>query len=110
MPTNKLWIEHTERAAWEFGGSFARAFVKSRRPLAGMAGGVERVPQAARPADEAKQKYAPDASGYDEIVAQLLARIERLQSELDAAKTPGADGRQLRGAGTATATRFRRSR
>ena len=53
-----------------------------------MATGVDRVPQLLDLLDEAKQKYAPDAQGHDQIVAQLLQRIEKLQSELDTTRMP----------------------
>jgi len=53
-----------------------------------LANGVERLPQLLDLLDEAKRKFAPDAQAHDEIVAQLLARIERLQAEAGAAKTP----------------------
>jgi hypothetical protein len=88
MPTNKLWIEHTERAAWDSVEALRERLLKAESRLQALASGVERVPQLLDLLDDAKQKYAPDARGHDEIVAQLLARIERLQSELDAAKTP----------------------
>jgi len=88
MPTNKLWIEHTERAAWDSVEALRERLLKAEARLQALAAGVERVPQLLDLLDEAKQKYAPDARGHDEIVAQLLARIERLQAELEAAKTP----------------------
>lgn len=88
MPTNKLWIEHTERAAWDSVEALRERLLKAESRLQALAGGVERVPQLLDLLDEAKQKYAPDARAHDEIVMQLLARIERLQGELHAAKTP----------------------
>jgi len=88
MPTNKLWIEHTERAAWDSVEALRERLLKAESRLQALATGVDRVPQLLDLLDEAKQKYAPDALGHDEIVAQLLARIERLQAELEAAKTP----------------------
>lgn len=88
MPTNKLWIEHTERAAWDSVEALRERLVKAESRLQALAAGVDRMPQLLDLLDEAKQKYTPDAQGHDEVVAQLLARIEKLQSELDAAKTP----------------------
>jgi hypothetical protein len=55
-----------------------------------LATGVDRVPQLLDRLDEAKQKYAPDAQGHDDVVVQLLGRIEKLQHDLDAVKTPEA--------------------
>jgi len=88
MPTNKLWIEHTERAAWDSVDALRERLLKAESRLQALATGVDRMPQLLDLLDEAKQKYASDAHGHDEIVAQLLARIERLQAELEAAKTP----------------------
>jgi len=88
MPTNKLWIEHTERAAWDSVEALRERLLKAESRLQALATGVDRVPQLLDLLDEAKQKYAPDAQGHDQIVAQLLGRIEKLQTELDAAKAP----------------------
>ena len=88
MPTNKLWIEHTERAAWDSVEALRERLVKAESRLQALASGVDRIPQLLDLLDEAKQKYAPEAQGHDQIVAQLLSRIEKLQAELEAAKTP----------------------
>src|SRR5882724_10094007 len=88
MPTNKLWIEHTERAAWDSVEALRERLLKAESRLQALATGVNRVPQLLDVLEEAKQKYAPDAEGHDHIVTELLSRIERLQGELDAAKTP----------------------
>jgi hypothetical protein len=88
MPTNKLWIEHTERAAWDSVEALRERLVKAESRLQALASGVDRMPQLLDLLDEAKQKYAPEAQGHDQIVAQLLSRIEKLQGELEAAKTP----------------------
>jgi hypothetical protein len=88
MPTNKLWIEHTERAAWDSVEALRERLLKAESRLQALAAGVDRVPQLLDLLEQAKQKHAPDAQGHDEIVMQLLARLEKLQGELDAAKTP----------------------
>jgi hypothetical protein len=88
MPTNKLWIEHTERAAWDSVEALRERLLKAENRLQALATGVDRMPQLLDLLDDAKQKYAPDAQGHDEIVAKLLGRIEKLQTELDAAKAP----------------------
>jgi hypothetical protein len=88
MPTNKLWIEHTERAAWDSVEALRERLLKAESRLQALATGVDRIPQLLDVLDEAKQKYAPEARGHDDVVAQLLIRIEKLQTDLDAAKTP----------------------
>lgn len=88
MPTNKLWIEHTERAAWDSVEALRERLLKAESRLQALATGVDHVPKLLDLLDEAKQRYAPDAQHHDDIVALLLARIERLEGELSAAKTP----------------------
>jgi hypothetical protein len=88
MPTNKLWIEHTERAAWDSVEALRERLLKAESRLQALASGVDRVPELLDRLDEAKQKYAPDAQGHDDVVVQLLGRIEKLQNDLAAAKTP----------------------
>jgi hypothetical protein len=89
MPTNKLWIEHTERAAWDSVEALRERLLKAEQRLQALAAGVDRVPQLLDLLDVAKQKYAPDARAHDEIVSELLTRIDKLQAELDAASAPG---------------------
>jgi hypothetical protein len=86
MPTNKLWIEHTERAAWDSVEALRERLLKAESRLQALASGIDRLPELLDLLDEAKQKYAPDAQAHAEVVAQLLSRIERLQGELDTAK------------------------
>jgi hypothetical protein len=87
MPTNKLWLEHTERAAWDSVEALRERLSKAESRLNALGIGVERVPQLLDLLDKAKQRFVPDAQGHQEIVLQLLARIERLQAEVDAART-----------------------
>ena len=44
MPTNKLWIEHTERAAWDSVEALRERLLKAESRLTALASGVERVP------------------------------------------------------------------
>lgn len=85
MPTNKLWLEHTERAAWDSVEALRERLVQAEGRLQALASGAGRLPQLLDLLDEAKQKFAPDAQSHDEVVTQLLKRIEKLQSEVDAA-------------------------
>ncbi len=85
MPTSKLWLEHTERAAWDSVEALRERLVQAETRLQALASGVARLPQLLDLLDDAKHKYAPGAASHDEAVAQLIKRIERLQSELDAA-------------------------
>jgi hypothetical protein len=51
-----------------------------------LASGVPRVPELLDRLDDAKQRHAPTALSHDEVVTQLVSRIESLQSELEAVK------------------------
>jgi len=86
MPTNKLWLEHTERAAWDSVEALRERLLRAEGRLQALASGVDRVPELLDRLDEAKQKHAPSAQSHDEVVAQLAARIEALETELEAAK------------------------
>jgi hypothetical protein len=87
MPTSKLWLEHTERAAWDSVEALRERLLRAESRLQALASGVGRLPQLLDVLDEAKQKFAPEAQSHDEIVVQLLKRIERLQGELEATPT-----------------------
>ena len=86
MPTNKLWIEHTERAAWDSVEALRERLSKAETRLQALAAGAERVPELLDALDSAKQKHAPDAPGYKDVVLELVAAIERLAAELAQAK------------------------
>lgn len=86
MPTSKLWLEHTERAAWDSVDALRERLLQAEERLKALANGTERVPELLDRLDEAKHKYAPAAQTHDEVVAQLMSRIERLQSELESTK------------------------
>jgi DNA repair exonuclease SbcCD ATPase subunit len=88
MPTSKLWLEHTERAAWDSVEALRERLVRAEARLEALASGAKRLPQLLDLLDEAKQKFAPDARSHHEIVEALLKRIERLQGEVDAAHAP----------------------
>ena len=85
MPTSKLWLEHTERAAWDSVEALRERLLQAEARVQALASGVARLPQLLDLLDEAKHKFAPEAASHDEVVVHLLKRIDRLQSELDAA-------------------------
>lgn len=88
MPTNKLWLEHTERAAWDSVEALRERLVKAEERLQALMPNVDRVPLLLDLLQQAKQKHAPDARSHDEIVAELLTRLDDLQQQLQAARTP----------------------
>jgi hypothetical protein len=88
MPTNKLWIEHTERAAWDSVEALREKLAKAEERLQALMPNVDRVPQLLDVLQQAKLKHAESAQSHVEIVNRLLERLDSLQAELDAAKTP----------------------
>ncbi|HKY36770.1 MAG TPA: hypothetical protein VJN18_12565 [Polyangiaceae bacterium] len=88
MPTNKLWIEHTERAAWDSVEALREKLSKAEERLQALLPNVDRVPQLLDLLQQAKLKHAESAPSHVEIVNRLLERLDSLQAELDAAKAP----------------------
>jgi hypothetical protein len=88
MPTNKLWIEHTERAAWDSVEALRERLAQAENRLQALTPGVTRVAALLDLLEEAKRRYAPDVQTHDEIVARLLARIREHDAERETAKTP----------------------
>ncbi len=88
MPTNKLWIEHTERAAWDSVEALRERLAKAEERLQALMPSVDHLPQLVERLQQAKQKYASDAQGLDGVVDALLSRVESLQEQLDEAKQP----------------------
>jgi hypothetical protein len=86
MPTNKLWIEHTERAAWDSVEALRERLVKAEERLQALAPNVDKVPQLLDVLEQAKQRLALQDVGPDEVVTALLARLDAHRAELDAAR------------------------
>jgi hypothetical protein len=88
MPTNKLWLEHTERAAWDSVEALRERLLKAEERLQALLPNVERVPLLLDLLQQAKQKHALQAPSHDQILAELLGRLDSLQEQLQAARTP----------------------
>jgi hypothetical protein len=88
MPTNKLWIEHTERAAWDSVEALRERLVKAEARLQALAPHVEQLPQLLDALERAKEQLAlpSGVTAPGEVVSSLLARIEQHAAELVAAR------------------------
>jgi hypothetical protein len=86
MPTNKLWIEHTERAAWDSVEALRERLLKAEQRLQALAPHVDRLPELLDALEQAKQKLSLDRAPPDEVVASLVARIDAHPGELNAAR------------------------
>ncbi len=82
MPTNKLWLEHTERAAWDSVQALRAhiAELEGRlKRLGSEYGGVERTLTAI---DAAKQEHQLSSENYAEIVEQLSQRCSAANARI----------------------------
>lgn len=62
--------------------------VKAEERLQALMPNVDRVPALLEALQQAKQLHAPTAQTHDEIVRELLSRVDSLQQQLEAARTP----------------------
>jgi hypothetical protein len=99
MPTSKLWLEHTERAAWDSVEALRERLLKAEQRLQALAPHVDGLPRLLDLLETAKQKFGTAASSHDEVVAELLTRLETVAAELDAAKLPPPTVMSFSGAG-----------
>lgn len=88
MPTNKLWLEHTERAAWDTIDALREKLSKAESRLQALVPGVARVEELFDQLESAKLNYAPEAKSYGAVVTELVAHIERLRAELSCSQVP----------------------
>jgi hypothetical protein len=75
MPTNKLWIEHTERAAWESVTALRRELAKTQLRVEQMAPPIEGWQKLFDAIDEAKERHALTGETYADVLRALLARL-----------------------------------
>jgi hypothetical protein len=86
MPTNKLWIEHTERAAWDSVEALRERLLKAEERLQALAPNVDKLPELLDALEQTKQKLSLPNAGPHEVVTSLLARIDAHAAELEAAR------------------------
>ena len=75
MPTNKLWIEHTERAAWESVTALRRELAKTQKRLEKMAPPIEGWQPLFDDIDAAKERHGLPGESYAEVLRALLQRL-----------------------------------
>jgi hypothetical protein len=89
MPTNKLWIEHTERAAWQSVEALREKLIEAERRLSRMAPPVEGWNELLDAVDAARQDHALPGHSYADWIrgalaglAEARAKVQSLESEL----------------------------
>jgi chromosome segregation ATPase len=93
MPTNKLWLEHTERAAWESVEALRQKLAAAEERVARLAPASESWRVILEALDTAKQRHGIDKDSYSEIATCLVerlatreARLTELEAELERAR------------------------
>jgi hypothetical protein len=97
MPTNKLWIEHTERAAWESVEALREKLADAEKRMQRMAPPVAGWRGVFDALERAGQEHALPGTTYAEWMASLVERLEQselrarsLEQELSRARESGA--------------------
>jgi hypothetical protein len=102
MPTNKLWIEHTERAAWQSVDALREKLVEAERRISRMAPPVEGWSDLLEALDAARRDLSLQGETYADLsrgalseLAEARARVQLLEAEVarrDAVKLAPAPG------------------
>jgi hypothetical protein len=74
MPTNKLWLEHTERAAWESVEALREKLLEAEKRIERLAPPVEGWPELLAALDAVKEERGLSSSGYASLIRDLSER------------------------------------
>ena len=91
MPTNKLWLEHTEQAAWQSVDALREKVVLLEQRQQRLAPPVDNWRELLDALDAAKNEHAIGGDGYGSMIRGLIERITRAESrvrELEQAPPP----------------------
>jgi hypothetical protein len=86
MPTNKLWIEHTERAAWESVTALRSELAEANKRLERLTPPVEGWHGLLAALDAAKAEHALGGKTYAEVLRGILDRLGLAETRLRAAQ------------------------
>ena len=75
MPTNKLWLEHTERAAWESVVALREKLVEAEKRIERLAPPVEGWPELLATLDALKEEHGSSENNYAALVRELNLRM-----------------------------------
>ncbi|HVR19401.1 MAG TPA: hypothetical protein VMS65_06890 [Polyangiaceae bacterium] len=81
MPTHKLWIEHTERAAWQSVQALREKLAEAERHAERMAPPVEGWRELFAVLDAARESHALTGATYADLIAAALERLTRAETE-----------------------------
>ena len=83
MPTNRDWLEHTERAAWDTVQSLRRQIEEERTRVARLAPVRENLQRILEVLDVAKTEHGIVAERYADLVDALSAELRKYKEERD---------------------------
>jgi hypothetical protein len=111
MPTNKLWLEHTERAAWESVEALREKLIDAEKRIERLAPPVEGWPELLATLDAMKEERALSSSSYVALIRELSDRSVAAFASARAAEAELAREREKRSvpAVSARAARFESS-
>jgi hypothetical protein len=87
VPTNKLWIEHTERAAWQSVQALREKLAEAEQRAERMAPPAQGWRELFAELDAARANHALAGTSYAELLASALERLARVESERRALET-----------------------
>jgi hypothetical protein len=86
MPTNKLWIEHTERAAWESVSALRTELAEEKKRIERLAPPVEGWQALFEAIDVLQQQHSLGGKTYADVVRGIVDRLALLEARLRAAQ------------------------
>jgi hypothetical protein len=81
MPTNKLWIEHTERAAWQSVQALREKLTEAEQRAERMAPPAEGWRELFDALDAARDSHALAGATYADLIRAALDRLARADAE-----------------------------
>ena len=75
MPTNKLWLEHTERAAWESVEALREKLLEAEKRIERLAPPLEGWPELLATLDAVKEERGLSSSNYATLIRELIERM-----------------------------------
>ncbi len=96
MPTSKLWLEHTERAAWESVEALREKLVEAEKRIQRLAPPLEGWPELLATLDAAREEHGLSSDTYGALIRELNERLTTLGASTRAAEEELAREREKR--------------
>jgi hypothetical protein len=96
MPTNKNWLEHTERAAWESVEALREKLLAADKRIERLAPPIEGWPALLSALDAAREQHGFRSSDYASLMLEMNERLAQLEARASAADSALARERVVR--------------